>query len=52
MQVTPIIIENIPTAVRGIELMMKYDIGAKIAPARLSPNPSIRYGFVKILTPK
>ena len=51
MQVKPIMIEDIPTAVSGTELMIKYDIGANMVPARQSPIPSIRYELLTTLTP-
>ena len=45
-------IVDIPTAVSGTELIIKYDIGANIVPARQSPSPSILYGLLTISTPK
>ena len=45
-------IADMPTAVSGTELIIKYDIGANIVPARQTPSPSILYGLLTIFTPR
>ena len=51
MQVKPIMIAETPTAVRGAELIRKYEIGANMVPARQKPSPSILYELLKMLVP-
>ncbi len=51
IQVKPIMIVDIPKAVSGTELRIKYDTGANMAPARQSPSPNILYGLLVILLP-
>ena len=37
----PIMIADAPTAASGTEPIIKYEIGANIAPTKQSPSPSI-----------
>ena len=43
-------IADIPAAVSGTELIIKYDIGANIVPARQRPSPSILYELLTMST--
>ena len=52
MQVKPIMTADIPTAVSGTEPRIKYDKGAKIAPAAQSATPNILYGLPVISPPQ
>ena len=45
IDVKPIIIDEIATAVSGTEEMRKYASGANIAPPSIRPNPKILYGL-------
>ncbi len=48
----PIMMADIPMAVSGTELRIKYDTGANMVPARQSPSPSTLYELLMISTPK
>ncbi len=39
---------DIPTAVSGTEPIIKYDMGANMAPATQNARPNIRYGLFVI----